>query len=238
MEVNAGARPRALIVDDDPIQCRILGAVMKKLGIDAEMFSTSHEFINRLKSAKADFCLIDLNLESLGTGFTIIEAVRKVMGSEPVLIVISGNGDRSAIAHALEVGANDYLIKPLDRDVLIAKLSQYVMTEQIGDARVPLLPVPQGGTAATVELDYEVCEVDEFGLVLKGRHLPVKGLALPVEGPLMQEMTGDAKAVLLTVASTWVGEDGQYRVSAEFDASNDKLMNAVRRWISEKAVSE
>lgn len=225
--------PFALVVDDDPIQRKIVSAVLKKFGIECDAVSTSHEFIQKIKTSKPDFCLIDLNIESLGVGFNIVEAIRKVLGSKPNLIVISSNADKSAVAHALELGANDFIIKPLDRDVLVSIISRYATTAQLLDARAPLLPVPDGGAPATIDLDLEVQSVDEFGMKLVGTHLVSKGLALRLEGAFISEITGGFKDILVTVTSTWAGESGLYGAIAEFDRTNDDLMTGIRRWLAD-----
>jgi two-component system chemotaxis response regulator CheY len=225
--------PFALVVDDDPIQRQIIAAVLKKFGITCEVLQTSREFIQRLHSSDPDFCLIDLNIESLGVGFTIVEAVRKVLGPKPNLIVISGNADRNAVAHALELGANDFIIKPIDRDVLVSKLSRYVETKELLDARAPLLPVPDGGAQATVALSLSISSVDEFGLKLVASHLVSKGLALRLDGDFIQLLTS-SDSVLLNVTSTWAEADGQYGAYAEFDRTDEKLMTSVRKYLAQK----
>lgn len=225
-------KPFALVVDDDPIQRTILHSVLTKLGITNETVATSKEFIEKLNKTKPDFCLIDLNLESLGAGFTLIQAIRNVLGYEPILIVISGNTEKKAIAHALEIGANDYILKPFDRDVLISKISYYTTTEELQNEQLPLLPVPEGGSPATFNLEFNIQEVDEFGITLNGKHLILKGLALNLESQLLQEITGLSKPPLFTVTSTWIEANGTYSAYAEFDTTNDKLRASVQQWLA------
>ena len=223
--------PFALVVDDDPIQRHLIAAVLKKFGIANEVVSGSKDFLLKIKTSEPDFCLIDLNIENLGVGFTIIEAIRKVRGPKLVLIVISGNSDKNAIAHALEVGANDYITKPIDRQVLISKISYYVQTPQLLDATSPLLPVPDGGVPATFQLDLDIQSVDEFGLKIISKHLLSKGLALRLEGSFISTLTG-SDAVRLNVTSTWAEQNGYFGASAEFDSTNERLMATVRKWLS------
>jgi ActR/RegA family two-component response regulator len=76
--------PKALIVEDDEIQAKILQVVLTRLGIEVHLVKTAKEFVAKIKPLKPDFCLVDLNVESLGVGFSVIQAVRKVLGSDPV----------------------------------------------------------------------------------------------------------------------------------------------------------
>jgi DNA-binding response OmpR family regulator len=226
--------PKALIVEDDDIQAKILQIVLTRLGIEIFLVKTAKEFIAKVKTLKPDFCLVDLNVESLGIGFSVIQAVRNVLGSEPVLIVASGESDRKAITHALELGANDFIVKPIDRDILISKISRYVQTEKILDARSPLLPVPNEGISASLIVDMKVQSVDELGITLHGKHLIAKGTAFYIGGGVLDEITGRDRPSLMTVVSTWANQDGTYGSYVEFDKTDGEVMTSARRWIAQR----
>jgi DNA-binding response OmpR family regulator len=232
--MNAIKVPTALIVEDDEIQAKILDVVLTRLGIKVEVVHTAREFITRIKDLRPDFCLVDLNVDSLGIGFSIIEAVRKVLGSKPVLIVVSGDGEKASITHALDMGANDFIRKPVDRDVLISKISRYVQTDKILDARAPLLPVPDGGIAAVLRVNMKVQSVDELGITLQGIHLMSKGAAFHIGGGILDEITDRNKSKLMSVVNTWVNTDGTYGAYAEFDKTDETVLTAVRRWLAQK----
>ncbi|MBI3557650.1 MAG: response regulator [Deltaproteobacteria bacterium] len=173
--MKSGQTPLALLVDDDPAHNKILSAVLKKLGITSIVTTNAKEFLARLKEVKPTICLVDLNIDELGVGYTLIKAVRKVLGTSMPIIVLSGQSDRQAIAHALEVGANDFIAKPLDRAILASKLTRYMMTEELLSSQSAFFPVPEGGSDANIELEFELREVDEFGIRLSSRHLLNKG---------------------------------------------------------------
>jgi two-component system chemotaxis response regulator CheY len=227
-------RPKALIVEDDEVQAKVLQVVLSRLGIEVYHVKTANEFIGKIKSLKPDFCLVDLNVESLGIGFSVIQAVRNVLGNDPVLVVASGENDRGAITHALEIGANDFIVKPIDRDILISKISRYVQTDKILDARAPLLPVPNEGIAANLCVDTKIQSVDEIGVTLQGSHLVAKGAAFHIGGGILDEITGRDRPNLMTVVSTWVNPDGTYGSYAEFDKTDTDVLTSVRRWIAQK----
>jgi ActR/RegA family two-component response regulator len=232
----AGTQPVALIVDDDPAHNRILAAVLKKLGIASIMCQKASEFLAQLKTTKPNICLVDLNIDDLGVGFTLIKAVRKVLGAELPIIVLSGHGDRQAVAHAVEVGANDFIAKPLDKGILASKLTRYLMTEELLIAQSALFPVPQGGSPAYVTLEFELQAVDEFGIQIVSKHLLNKGSVYHIESPLLHEVTGAAEPHLFTVTSTSIDRDGEnYLAFCEFDQTNEAVLTAVRRWLSKNA---
>ncbi len=230
--MSSVASPFALVVEDDEMQSRLIAAVLRKLGITSEIVTTGREFIQRLKETKPSFCLVDLNIEKLGVGFTVIEAVRKVLGSGPTLIVVSGNSDTTAIAHALELGANDYLVKPIDREMLASKVVQYVSTPQLLDARSSLVPLPGDGLQAVFELELAIRQIDEFGVKLKSPHFLLKGSIVQLSSPVFLDIFGNDEPVALTVMATSAQADGLCGIEAEFDRNNEKVLVAVRKWLA------
>lgn len=227
--------PIALAVDDDLMHSKLMSAVLQKFGIPIETVSSSRQFIQRLKVLRPDICFIDLNIESPGIGYTIIRAVRKVLGSRAVLIAVSGVSHPGAIARAIDVGADDFIIKPVDRQVLAAKISRYVVTDQLLSSHSPLFPVPAGGAPAVLRLDFFLKKVGVNGISLLGKSVLSKGLSLHLGGPILQEITARPEPQLYTVTSTWV-EPGSdlYGAEAAFDRGDRDLMMAVRRWLALK----
>lgn len=233
-------RPWALLVDDDEDFNKMMVLVLKKIGVHCLTTTNSKDFLIKLREQKPDLCLIDLNIEDFGVGFTLIQAVRRVLGPQLPLFVVSGESDKKAIAHAVEVGANDYITKPLDRDIITSKLSRYLRTEQLQEAKGPLFPVPEGGVPALIELDFNLNEIDEFGMRLSSKHLLNKGSVYYISSPLLSEITGTKQPLLYTIASTEASTESQeFNAYAEFDATNQSILVAVRRWlVLQRSLSE
>src|SRR4051812_42589883 len=100
-------QPSALIIDDDPLQTEIMTLILTKYGMSSEVVNSSRAFLKRVSESNPSICFVDLNIETLGLGFKLIETVRKRSGDQPIIIVVSMVSDQTAIAHAIEIGAND-----------------------------------------------------------------------------------------------------------------------------------
>jgi CheY-like chemotaxis protein len=151
----------------------------------------------------------------------------------PALCLIDLNIE--TIAHALELGADDYLVKPLDRDVLISKLMNYFSSDQLDSAAMNLPAASQISFRASLEIDFSVLELDELGLRVKGSSLIPKGTVLSFTGAILREFSQDAKPILLTATSNWVEPDkNSYGAYLEFDRSNAKLARNIRNWILQR----
>lgn len=224
-------KPLVLAVDDDPEFNDLVKIVLSKLGIASEFFLTAETFLERLKDAKPSLCLIDVNIGRLGIGFQIVKAVRRTFGGELPLLVTSSLADNRSITHAIEIGANDYLVKPLDLEILASKLKNYLSSAQLMANALKLFPVPEGESFAYLNLPLEVVEVDELGLKLLSRHLLLKGALIEVSGHFIEEISGGKHSLLVSVTSTWL-EGSFYGAYAEFDSTNEGLLRSVRKWMT------
>ncbi|MDD5377259.1 MAG: response regulator transcription factor [Candidatus Gracilibacteria bacterium] len=108
------------IIDDEKI---LANKILKKLqnsGYAASAFHGYEDFMQH-GDASSELYIIDLSLGD-GTGFDIIRWLRKNKDSCVPIIIISGYGDSQNIIYGLELGADDYLTKPLVPDELIARV--------------------------------------------------------------------------------------------------------------------
>lgn len=227
--------PFVMIVDDDDHFNKFIQTALKRFGIEGEFFKTPESFLIRLKERKPCLCLVDLNIGQLKVGFSLVKAVRKVFGPTFPLLVVSLASDRQSITHAIELGASDYLVKPVDLEMLASKLQNYIQSKEITADTLPFFPVPSGGSEATAELVFEIHEIDECGIRLFSKHLLNKGTALEIEGGFISELNIKSDSILVNVTSTWTEDScGLYGVYGEFDPMNERLLKAVRLWLSKK----
>ncbi|HEY6057625.1 MAG TPA: response regulator transcription factor [Candidatus Limnocylindrales bacterium] len=110
---------RILVVDDDPA---MVGAVTALVGTEGHQVITAYDgltAVKRFREESPDLVLLDLAMPG-PDGFSVIGQVR-ALGSVPV-IVVSGESAETAKVRALELGADDYLVKPFGRAELLARI--------------------------------------------------------------------------------------------------------------------
>lgn len=230
-------KPFALIVDDSSEFNSLFIRQLGSLGIEAEAVTTPKSFNEKLKQKKPDLGFIDLNLMGSVSGFELVKSTRAAFPNLP-LFVVSSQADLGHVSHALEIGANDFIVKPVEVDSLLlgSKLSGYVSTAEVLSNQFALLEVPDGGVPAQVGIGFQIQEVDELGIKICGKHLLLRGAVVYLSGPGLGEITGVTdKPLLLTVTSASVSADGKsYMAYAEFDSDDRDLLTAVRRWLAMK----
>ncbi|MHA1538179.1 MAG: diguanylate cyclase, partial [Alphaproteobacteria bacterium] len=117
-----GANARIAIVDDDPHSAERLGSMIEEAGYGCLCFDDAKKALEAAQSGEADLMTISLDLRA-GDPLRLCSRLRssKKTRQLPVLLVI-GEGETERFARGLELGANDYIVRPVDRHELIARV--------------------------------------------------------------------------------------------------------------------
>jgi two-component system response regulator HydG len=131
---------RLLIVDDDPTFRMSTAALMREDGYEVDEAPDGQAAIEMLKESAFDLILLHLRMPGLN-GIGIVEVLR-TWGEDAPILMISGFGTVDVAVTALHTGADDFLTKPVEPDVLSARVEALL-------ARRPSIPSagaePPGG---------------------------------------------------------------------------------------------
>jgi DNA-binding response OmpR family regulator len=112
--------PRVLIVEDDEVIAQGMARHLDAAGFDAVWVANGDQGLARLRYEKPDVCVLDLMLPGVD-GWKLIETARSE-GIPTPIIVVSARGTEHDRVHALEIGADDYLVKPFSMKELVARV--------------------------------------------------------------------------------------------------------------------
>jgi sigma-B regulation protein RsbU (phosphoserine phosphatase) len=114
-----------LVVDDEAIARLILSRPLLELGHRVEMAASGNEALKVLEKSKVDLILLDIGMQD-GDGFLVLESLRDKEELRWVpIIVTSGHQSEVQINRALELGADDYMTKPLNIAFLRNKIRNF-----------------------------------------------------------------------------------------------------------------
>jgi excisionase family DNA binding protein len=122
---------RILIIDDEPTVVEIVVRTLQRLG-DVELATASDGFEAGLQVAtfKPELLVLDLMMPHVD-GFEVCRIVRRSPVTAHVkILIITAYGEHKNIQRALDMGANDFLIKPLDIEQLTNKVRALLADEQ------------------------------------------------------------------------------------------------------------
>lgn len=121
-ELASHVRPMILIVDDDLFQHKLLAKMLQYYNAELVFAASGAEALALLRLHRPDLILMDIGLsDSDGIDLTRrIKAVER-LANIPV-IMITGHGEKSVVVHSMNAGADDFVVKPVDKNILLAKL--------------------------------------------------------------------------------------------------------------------
>jgi DNA-binding response OmpR family regulator len=111
---------RVLIVEDDEVIAQAMSQHLSAAGFDPLRVARGDLGIARLRYDKPDVCVLDLMIPGVD-GWRLIETVRAEGIGTPI-VVVSARGTEHDRIHALEIGADDYLVKPFSMKELVARV--------------------------------------------------------------------------------------------------------------------
>lgn len=115
----APRRPCVLLIDDEPRLLRLLRDILKQEGYATLQAPAGRPGLTAARDGEPDLIILDLGLPDL-SGVEVVKALRKFT-AVPILILSATESPETKVA-ALDVGADDYLIKPFHPGELLARL--------------------------------------------------------------------------------------------------------------------
>ncbi len=172
-----GERVRVLAVDDDPQALRYVRDALLKSGYTPVVTGDPEEALRLVEEEKPDLVLLDLMLP----GTDGIELMKDILGAGDVpVIFLSAYGRDELIARAFDMGAVDYVVKPLSPTELAARIRAALRKRAASEPSEPYV-------LGDLTIDYA-----ERRVTLAGRPLPL----IAMEYRLLAELSANAGRLL------------------------------------------
>ncbi|HKK97586.1 MAG TPA: response regulator transcription factor [Marivita sp.] len=167
--------PLITILDDEPAIRSMLSEALQDAGFDTKTYARATEFEAELRRTTPDVCLVDLGLPDRD-GLSLVHRLALEQGA--TVIIISGRAQVQDKITGLELGADDYIIKPFDPAEVVARVRARLRTRSA--------PAPAGQTAKfngwTAHFDRYSLE-DDSGTETPFSHAEGEVLRLFLESP-------------------------------------------------------
>lgn len=122
--IETALEGHVLVAEDNEVNAKVLIALLKKLGLTAELAVNGKIAVSATERGKYDAILMDLQMPEMD-GFTATRIMRK-QGVRCPIIAVTANSDYQARIKCWEVGMNDLLTKPMNKDDLNNKLNYWM----------------------------------------------------------------------------------------------------------------
>lgn len=130
---STSPRPHLLLVDDEPLNRDMLSRRLTLHGYDVTVASTGAEAVEQLTRERFDTVLLDVEMPGM-SGYDVLREARKAHASGVLPIIMVTAKDRSEdVVEALALGANDFIGKPIDLPVALARIRTQVQRKEAED---------------------------------------------------------------------------------------------------------
>jgi len=125
---------RLLIVDDNEMNRDMLARRLARKGYEIAVTASAHGLLERVKQDGTDLVLLDIEMPEV-SGLDALKTLRAAYSAtELPVIMVTAKSQSEDIVRALDLGANDYLTKPIDFPVAVARIGTQLSHKQAQEA--------------------------------------------------------------------------------------------------------
>jgi two-component system, sensor histidine kinase and response regulator len=131
---RAAKTDRILVVDDTPDNLFLIQAILEEEGYDIEIIDNGAEALTRIEAEPPDLILLDVMMPEID-GFEVTRRIRQseTLSFIPILLITAH--DQPSVARGLDIGADDFIRKPVDFDELLARVRSLLNLKHSVDER-------------------------------------------------------------------------------------------------------
>lgn len=113
------SQPIIFVLEDDPEIARLICMSMGEYGFRCEHLSTGRQLLARARQSAPDLCIVNLGLPDMD-GMQVVRELQD--GSPCAVLILTGRNDVTDRVLGLELGADDYIVKPFEPRELVARV--------------------------------------------------------------------------------------------------------------------
>ncbi|MBK9294423.1 MAG: response regulator [Oligoflexia bacterium] len=221
-----------LFVDDDKVTQKLVKDILDLSGYDVIIIGDPRDAYDRLQQEHFDCLITDVNMPGGFSGFDLVRAVRKLDKTKKIPIaVVTGRRDPKDIMTGVQVGADDYIVKPIDPHIFLGKV-ETLLKKKGGYTQQSKFPEGPVRKPAKTEFEMEITYISERGVMIQSPvHIP-EGNKILVNSDFYVQI--GIKAPLLRVISCDPHREykDQYFINANFYGLSDTDLQKIRSWLN------
>ena len=127
---------KVLTIDDDPAMTDLLGLLLRSHGLEVIVANDGERGLAMARSENPDLIVLDLTMPGMD-GWQICKMIRTE--SKVPIVILSALDDPTVISTALDAGADDYMVKPVPSNVLIAHINNLTRRAHVENNKSTLM---------------------------------------------------------------------------------------------------
>ena len=221
---------RILVVDDQVnIQILLEGILLSK-GHHVTCVGNGIDALDKLENFPFDLVLTDIMMPNGVTGFDLTKNIRKSekYGKIPV-IMLTGRREARDVEKGIEAGTDDYVIKPVDPDILLSKIESLLSKLTKSPTNFSSASVSK---SATWDIKTEIVSISEIGLTVRSELPANVGTKVKIQSELFDEI-GIPVPNLRVVSCNPISAEAMalFTIETHFIGLSEKTLQPLRLWM-------
>ncbi len=220
---------KILIVDDQKTILITLEAILKQQGYYVFSATNSIDAFDKFNSEHIDLVITDAVMPLGSSGYTLITSIRSAQKNNLVpIIMLTGKREKADVEKALTAGADDYIVKPIDPDILSVKIKNLL---EKSTPHIEFIEAPVNA-AAHIVTKTEIISMSEVEIKLTTNIQMSVGQIYKITGDFFKSL--DLESVNTRVASCEKISENQFKIATHFVGLTDKELSQIRMWIRKR----
>lgn len=222
-----------LLVDDDRDMLNLCRSVLASANHNVWSAETVVQALEILKTNSIELIITDANMKPY-TGFELLRTLRneRSFRNTPI-IMLTSRREKQDIQRAIQLGVSDYMIKPLDADLLIEKVASNLKAHGVPVMETKNVPENDISVRCEMIIPATVKSISEKGVVLSCVHSVETGFRFRIDSMLFQEL-GITAPVVHVLSSLKRGDSFEVRVV--FIGMDERSQLKIRSWMSSQSL--
>ena len=127
--LEANKKPRIAFLEDDLAFAETILEWFNEAGFEVDHFVTGLDFLRKFPNAQYDLCLFDWALPDM-EGPDVMVSIKLRSNKLPPIIFLTGRSSEDDIVRVIESGADDYMVKPASRQLILARVNALLRRTQ------------------------------------------------------------------------------------------------------------
>ncbi len=240
--------PQVLVIDDDLNAADVASTVLRRAGFDVILVGDGENALETVQETHPRLILVNLHLPGID-GCEVCHRLKADAETHHIpVVVISADRTRESVLRALQAGADDFLIKPIDPQILIHKINSF-QPQTSTPVETPTGDITKDtdnrrryvrfnlDAEAVLHLNVEIQDLSEGGVGFLANTPVLPGNVLQMKSTLFEEILGVHEVQVRVRYCRLPHSRAKYRLGGEFLGLTETEKKKIRQYVYRRQLS-